>query len=89
MRALREKLEPDDQMLLILRVDRQMEWRDLALVMSEEADPSAARPDDDVLDREAARLRKRFERAKSELKRLAKESGLLRAGWLGQLGGIT
>lgn len=78
IRALREKLDPDDQMLLILRVDRQMEWRDLALVMNEDADPTGASPDDEVLDRDAARLRKRFERAKSELKRLAKEAGLLR-----------
>jgi RNA polymerase sigma-70 factor (ECF subfamily) len=77
VRALREKLEPDDQMLLILRVDRQMEWRDLALVMSAEEDSAQAMPAD-ALEREAARLRKRFERVKAELKKLAKESGLLR-----------
>jgi RNA polymerase sigma-70 factor (ECF subfamily) len=77
VRALREKLEPDDQMLLILRVDRQMEWRDLALVMSGDEDPNQAMPAE-ALEREAARLRKRFERVKAELKRLAKESGLLR-----------
>jgi len=77
VRALREKLDPDDQMLLILRVDRQMEWRDLALVMTTGEDATSAELDDETLEREAARLRKRFERVKAELKRLAKESGLL------------
>jgi RNA polymerase sigma-70 factor (ECF subfamily) len=77
VRALREKLDPDDQMLLILRVDRQLPWRDLALVMSTGDDPTAATPASAELDREAARLRKRFERVKDELKRLAKEAGLL------------
>lgn len=76
-RALREKLDPDDQMLLILRVDRQMSWRDLALVMSTGEDSTSASPTEEALEREAARLRKRFERVKEELKSLAKQSGLL------------
>jgi len=77
VRALRDQLEPDDQMLLILRVDRQMAWRDLAWVMSGSDDPSQPDLDDTTLAREAARLRKRFERVKGELRRLAKEAGLL------------
>ncbi len=77
VRALRERLEPDDQMLLILRVDRQMPWRDLALVMCGGDDPSQPALDDAAVDRESARLRKRFERVKTELKRLAQEAGLL------------
>jgi len=77
IRALREKLPLDDQALLVLRVDRQMAWRDLAMVMSGGDDPTAASIDEDALARETARLRKRFERVKSELKRLAKEAGLL------------
>ncbi|MDH5676645.1 MAG: sigma-70 family RNA polymerase sigma factor [Myxococcales bacterium] len=77
VRALREKLPADDQTLLVLRVDRQMAWRDLALVMSSSGDPTVASIDDEALEREAARLRKRFERIKGELKRLAKEAGLL------------
>ena len=78
VRALREKLDPDDQMLLILRVDRQLSWRDLALVMG--ASPEEAlgsQPDEATIEREAARLRKRFERVKAELKQLAKQAGLL------------
>jgi RNA polymerase sigma-70 factor (ECF subfamily) len=77
MRALRDKLDPDDQMLLILRVDRRMEWRDLAMVMSAGEDPTGGGLNDEELDRESTRLRKRFERVKEELRRLGRESGLL------------
>lgn len=72
MRVLREHLDPDDQMLLVLRVDRNMAWRDLAIAMTGDADL-----DDAALDREAARLRKAFERVKAVLKDLAKREGLL------------
>lgn len=76
VRALRERLEPEDQMLLVLRVDRKMEWRELAQVMSS-GDASQQSFDEASLEREAARLRKRFERVKAELKTLAKQAGLL------------
>jgi RNA polymerase sigma-70 factor, ECF subfamily len=62
---LRAKLELDEQMLLTLRVDRELEWRAIAQIMSDE--PLA----DDALTRETASLRKRFERLKEKLKRLA------------------
>jgi RNA polymerase sigma-70 factor (ECF subfamily) len=77
VRALREQLEPDDQTLLILRVDRQMEWRDIALVMNTSEDSAQVNLDDAALEREATRLRKRFERVKAQLKSLAKQAGLL------------
>ena len=72
-RALRDQLEPEDQTLLILRVDRELSHGEVAQVMlgDVQADDEAA-----IL-REAARLRKRFERVKEELKRLAVEAGLL------------
>lgn len=73
VRALRERLDPEDQMLLVLRVDRSLAWRDLAIAMTGDADL-----DDAALDREAARLRKAFERVKAELKQMAKEEGLLK-----------
>ena len=73
MRELRETLPQDDQMLLILRVDQAMDWRDLAVAMS---DPDAPLDDAEV-DREAARLRKRFERVKERLRDLARGEGLL------------
>jgi len=71
-RALRERLDPDDQMLLILRVERAMAWRDIALAMAGDSNL-----DDDTVARDSARLRKAFERVKSELKRMAREEGLL------------
>jgi RNA polymerase sigma-70 factor (ECF subfamily) len=74
MRALRERLEPDDRMLLVLHVDRGLPWRELAMVMSENGEQLDGEP----LDREAARWRKRFARLKAELKELAKKEGLLK-----------
>ena len=63
---LRESLEPDDQTLLFLRVDQGLSWDDIADVMSEQGTPVAP-----------ASLRKRFERAKLRLRKLAEEQGLL------------
>jgi RNA polymerase sigma-70 factor (ECF subfamily) len=61
---LRAELEPDDQTLLILRVDRGFSWPDVARVMSDGSEPDA---------RQVATLRKRFERIKERLKRRALE----------------
>ena len=63
---LREALEPDEQTLLFLRVDQGLSWNDVAAIMSEEGEPV-----------EVAALRKRFERAKTRLRKLAEEHGLL------------
>jgi RNA polymerase sigma-70 factor (ECF subfamily) len=60
---LRDRLSADDQTLLILRVDRAMEWRDIARVIGDLDDDS-----DDALKRRAAALRKRFERLKADLR---------------------
>lgn len=65
IRQLRAQLPPDDQHLLVLRVDRDLGWRDIALVLGGE-DISA-----DELTRHAATLRKRFERVKQRLRELA------------------
>jgi RNA polymerase sigma-70 factor, ECF subfamily len=73
-RALREQLDLDDQTLLILRVDRNMSWRELAQTLSGTVDLDEA-----LIERESARLRKAFERVKRELKRLSEEQGLLGA----------
>jgi RNA polymerase sigma-70 factor, ECF subfamily len=66
IRSLREQLEPDDQMLLVLRVDKDLGWRDIAIVMFGDG---ASEPE---LARHAARLRKRFERVKTQLRELAR-----------------
>lgn len=63
---LRESLEPDEQTLLFLRIDQGLSWNDVAEVMSEEGAPV-----------EVSALRKRFERAKQRLRKLAEEHGLL------------
>ena len=59
-RALREQLAPEDHELLLLRLDRQMSWKDIARV----------RGADDDLTTRAAALRKRFERVKERLREL-------------------
>jgi RNA polymerase sigma-70 factor (ECF subfamily) len=74
-RDLRAQLPDDDQTLLVLRVDRGMAWRDLALVMAEPGAELA----DAALDTEAARLRTQFKRAKERLRALAEAEGLLPA----------
>jgi len=73
VRQLRDSLDPDDQALLILRVDRGLPWDEVAEVMAEEDAPSTPAEKS----RRAAALRKRFERVKEQLRQLAKEQGLL------------
>jgi RNA polymerase sigma-70 factor (ECF subfamily) len=69
---LREALDPDDRMLLTLRIDRGMSWADVARVtLNEEA------PDDRTLKRETDRLAKRFQLLKEELRRKAKDVGII------------
>jgi RNA polymerase sigma-70 factor (ECF subfamily) len=61
---LRAELEPDDQTLLILRINRGLAWRDIARVLLPDGDD--AKPA--ALEKHAAALRKRFERLKTDLK---------------------
>lgn len=70
-RRLRAALSDDDQIIVMLRLDRGMGWREVAEAMQ------GAAHDDAALDREAARLRKRFELAKGKLRALAEAEGLL------------
>jgi len=63
---LREQLEPEDRMLIILRVDRRLSWDAIARIVAENDAPDAA-----TTKREAARLRKRYERVKLRLRELA------------------
>ena len=71
--AIRASLPPEDQALLVLRVDRQLSWDELARVMSsDEGEPSA-----DELKRESARLRKRYQLVKEKLLTLGERAGLV------------
>jgi RNA polymerase sigma-70 factor (ECF subfamily) len=56
----------------VLRVDRQLDWREIAVVM--DATKSGLAEDD--VTREAARLRKRFQLVKDRLRSLARERGI-------------
>jgi RNA polymerase sigma-70 factor (ECF subfamily) len=70
VRRLRLALDPDDQAILTLRIDREMSWRDIAIVMAgEEA------PETDIA-RQSAALRKRFERLKLRLMGLMQVDGV-------------
>jgi RNA polymerase sigma-70 factor, ECF subfamily len=66
-RVLREQLDPEEHELLLLRLDRGLPWKDIARILG----------GDDQVDARAAALRKRFERAKERLKKLAIEHGLI------------
>ena len=63
---LRERLRPVDQTLLTLRVDRGLSWTEIADVMSTPRRPIAE-----------ATLRKRWERLKLSLRKLAEADGLI------------
>jgi RNA polymerase sigma-70 factor (ECF subfamily) len=65
---LRQALSPEEQTLLMLRVDRGLPWREVALVMGE-----------DGVDVSEAALRKRYERIKERVRELAAAEGLLPA----------
>jgi RNA polymerase sigma-70 factor (ECF subfamily) len=69
--ALRAGLDVDDRTLLVLRIDRDLSWKDIARVTLDDA---AA--DDDAIDRESTRLRKRFSLLTTQLRKLAREAGI-------------
>lgn len=72
VQRLRDGLTPEQQTLLILRVDRQLSWNDIACIVSD------GELDEEGIKREAAACRKRFERAMDRLKDLAKQAGLVK-----------
>ncbi len=65
--ALRAGLAPEEQALLVLRVDRGLSWTEIAEALADAGAPAAG---------EAA-LRKRFERLKGKLRQEAEALGLL------------
>ena len=69
-RVLREQLDPEEHELLLLRLDRGLPWKDIARILG----PAEGSGD---LNTRAAALRKRFERARERLKKLALERGLI------------
>jgi RNA polymerase sigma-70 factor (ECF subfamily) len=73
LQALREQLSEEDQQIIVLRVDRGLEFLELAEIML----GGDAHPTPEQLKTEAARLRKRFQHAKERLREMAQEAGLL------------
>jgi RNA polymerase sigma-70 factor (ECF subfamily) len=61
---LRAALPPDDHALLVLRVNRKLEWNEIARALADPDEELAAAD----LARRAAALRKRFQRIKNELR---------------------
>jgi RNA polymerase sigma-70 factor (ECF subfamily) len=68
---LRQELEPDDQALLVLRVDRGMAWLEVARVL--DGEPADA----DELKRRAAAWRQRYGRLRERLRARAVAEGLV------------
>lgn len=71
--AIRDSLDDSDRMLLVLRVDRAMSWNDVARVMANEGDGDS----DEDISRAAARLRKRFQSVKQNIRDRAISTGLI------------
>jgi RNA polymerase sigma-70 factor, ECF subfamily len=74
--ALRESLPAEDQMLLILRVDRGMGFADVARVLHDGGEDLSEAESK----REAARLRKRFQLLKERLRELGRRAGVVGGG---------
>ena len=67
---LRDALPVDDRALLVLRVDRQLDWNDLVRVFHE-----GSNLDEATLKRESARLRKRYQLVKDRLREQLRPPG--------------
>ncbi len=75
---LRESLSVEDQTLLTLRIDRELEWEEIAAVLDTGGDGEPVGLDAGrSYAREAAALRKRFERLVKRLREEARAHGLI------------
>jgi RNA polymerase sigma-70 factor, ECF subfamily len=63
---IRAMLEPEERTLLVLRIDKRLDWNEIAAVLSDEGRAISS-----------VALRKRFERLKQKLERLARREGFL------------
>jgi RNA polymerase sigma-70 factor (ECF subfamily) len=68
LQELRETLPAEDQLLLVLRIERELDWKDLARVLNPDVEL-----DEVALTRESARMRKRFQAVKERLRALIRE----------------
>lgn len=75
--ALREQLPLYEQTLLMLRVNRELPWLEIARILAGGPIESVVLLDAEQLRIQAARHRKRFQKAKEKLRKLAVEAGLI------------
>ena len=67
LEELRRNLSPEDRNLLILRIDQRLAWEEVAAILSAAGETTSA-----------SVLRKRFERLKERIGRMARERGLVK-----------
>jgi RNA polymerase sigma-70 factor (ECF subfamily) len=72
-RELRAGLDDEEQLILMLRVDRNLDFKDVARVLV----GTEGSTDDATLTREAARVRKRFQLLKEKLREAGEAAGLI------------
>ncbi len=70
--AFRETLSPDEQSLLVLRIDRELSWDEVARILYDGDDTDEAE-----MKRQATNLRQRFRQLKTRLQEWAKSEGIL------------
>ena len=73
VREIRARLPEDEQTLIMLRVDRRLSWKELAVVLGEVGNA----PSPSEVTRATARLRQRFQSAKEKLRALVEAEGLM------------
>jgi RNA polymerase sigma-70 factor, ECF subfamily len=67
---LRSRLSPEEQALLVLRINERLSWEEIARIHADAQSEAQAK-------REAARLRKRFQLVRDKLRKMARAEGLL------------
>ena len=77
LERLRDELPEEDRALLVLRIDRQLEWREIAIAIADSSGDAARVEEEPALKREAARLRKRFQLVTLRLRAVARERKLV------------
>jgi len=69
LRNLRDELDADEQQLLVLRIDNNLAWSEIAEIIEDEDDPAA-------IERASARLRQQFQKIKATLRERMIAEGL-------------
>ena len=68
--AMCAELDPEERTLVMLRIDQEMSWKEIAVVIADDDEPL----DGAAVTRSASALRKRFERIKNKMRKAFKTS---------------